>query len=175
MLVGLVNVGLTSASCPFPGGLWCTAYLLHCLERVCCCPGCSDPKQTPEGSRWGPLDSLEHTYFSQLAAQKPLLPFAGPGDVVLLPRLIWIQKRRDLTARARGLRTGTQALCHRSELCCGLPDFPWAHTRSPALPGDQVLWLRLFRSQRRHLKAPAGARWIHLSTLTSPRSNPLNY
>ena len=29
------------------------------------------PKQAPEGSRWGPLDSLEHTDFSQLAAWKP--------------------------------------------------------------------------------------------------------
>ena len=65
------------------------------------------PKQTPEGSRWGLLDSLEHTDFSLLAAQKPLLPLAGPGDVVLLPRLIWIQKQRDLRAPTRGLRTGT--------------------------------------------------------------------
>ena len=30
------------------------------------------PKQAPEGSRWGPLDSLEHTDFSQLAARNPL-------------------------------------------------------------------------------------------------------
>ena len=29
------------------------------------------PKQAPEGSRWGPLDSLEHTDFSQLASRKP--------------------------------------------------------------------------------------------------------
>ena len=28
-------------------------------------------KQAPESSRWGPLDSLEHTDFSPLAAQKP--------------------------------------------------------------------------------------------------------
>ena len=64
-------------------------------------------KQIPEGSRWGLLDSQEHTDFSPLAAQKPLLPLAGPGDVVLLPRLIWIRKWKDLSAPARGLRTGT--------------------------------------------------------------------
>ena len=29
-------------------------------------------KQAPEGSRWGPLDSLEQTDFSQLAARKLL-------------------------------------------------------------------------------------------------------
>ena len=76
------------------------------------------PKQAPEGSCWGPLDSPEHTDFSPLAAWKPLLLPAGPGDVVLLPRLIWIRKRRSLRATARGLRTGAQALCHRNKLCC---------------------------------------------------------
>ena len=65
------------------------------------------PKQAPEGSCWGPLDSPEHTDFSPLADRKPLLPLAGPGDVVLPPRLIWIRKRRDLSVPARGLRTGT--------------------------------------------------------------------
>ena len=60
-------------------------------------------KQTPEGSCWGLLDSLGHTVFSLLAARKPLLPCVGPGDVVLQPRLIWIQKRRGLRATARGL------------------------------------------------------------------------
>ena len=55
------------------------------------------PKQAPEGSCWGPLDSLEHTDFSPLATQKPLLPLAGPGDVVLPPRLIWIWKQRELS------------------------------------------------------------------------------
>ena len=55
------------------------------------------PKQAPEGSRWGPLGSPEHTDFSLLAPRKPLLPLAGPGDVVLLPRLIWIWKRRELS------------------------------------------------------------------------------
>ena len=30
------------------------------------------PKQAPEGSRWGPLDSLEHTDFSLQASRKPL-------------------------------------------------------------------------------------------------------
>ena len=30
--------------------------------------------------------------------------------MVLLPRLIWIWKQRDLRAPARGLRTGTQAI-----------------------------------------------------------------
>ena len=55
------------------------------------------PKQAPEGSRWGLLDSLEHTDLSPLAAWKPLLPLAGPGDVVLPPRLIWIRKRRELS------------------------------------------------------------------------------
>ena len=64
------------------------------------------PKQTPEGSCWGLLDSLEHTDFSPLAAWKPLLPLAGPGDVVLLPRLIWIRKQRGVRATARGLKTG---------------------------------------------------------------------
>ena len=29
------------------------------------------PKQVPEGSCWGPLDSLEHTDFSQLAPRIP--------------------------------------------------------------------------------------------------------
>ena len=52
------------------------------------------PKQASEGSCWGLLDSLEHTDFSLLTAQKPLLPLAGPGDVVLPPRLIWIWKER---------------------------------------------------------------------------------
>ena len=63
------------------------------------------PKQAPKGSCWGPLDSPEHTDFSLLAAQKPHLPLSGPGDVVLLLRLIWSQKRRGLRATARGLRT----------------------------------------------------------------------
>ena len=45
------------------------------------------PKLAPEGSRWGLLDSPEHTNFSPLATQKPLLPLVGPGDVVLPPRL----------------------------------------------------------------------------------------
>ena len=85
-------------------------------------------KQTPEGSRWGLLDSPEHTDFSQPASRKPLLPLAGPGDVVLQPRLIWIRKRRELRAPARGLRTGTQALGHS--------------TRSPGSAGDLVCTLR---------------------------------
>ena len=55
-----------------------------------------NPKQAPEGSCWGLLGSPEHTDFSLLAARKPLLPLAGPGNVVLLPRLIWIQKRSEL-------------------------------------------------------------------------------
>ena len=130
------------------------------------------PKQTPEGSRRGLLDSLEHTYFSQLAARKPLLPLAGPGDVVLLPRLIWILKRRELRAPARGLRTETQALGHRSKQHWELPDCLWVHTRSPSLPGDRALWPWQFRSQSRHPKAPAGACWIHRSTQTSPRWPP---
>ena len=172
MLVGLVNAGLTSASCLFPGGLWCTADLLHCLDTGCCGPGCSDLKQTPEGAHRGLLDSPEHTDSSQPASRKPLMPLAGPGDMELPPRLIWIWKRRDLRAPAGGLRTGTQAPCHRSKLCCELPDCLWEHTRSPALPGDRVQWLRLFRSQSRHLKAPAGACWIHQSTLTPPSWPP---
>ena len=40
-------------------------------------------KQTPEGSRWGLLDSPENTDSSQLAFWVPLWPVAGPGDVVL--------------------------------------------------------------------------------------------
>ena len=55
------------------------------------------PKQVPEGSCWCPLGSPEHIDFSLLAARKPLLPLTGPGDVVLLPRLIWIQKWRELS------------------------------------------------------------------------------
>ena len=62
-------------------------------------------KQAPEGSCWGPLDSLEHTDFSQLAARKHHLPLSGPGDVVLRLRLTWIRKWRGLRATARGLRT----------------------------------------------------------------------
>ena len=54
------------------------------------------PKQAPEGSCWGLLDSLEHTNFSPLASQKLLKPLAGPGDVLPPPRLIWIRKRREL-------------------------------------------------------------------------------
>ena len=46
------------------------------------------PKQAPEGSGWGLLDSPEHTDFSPLASQKTLLPLAGPGDVVLAQLLI---------------------------------------------------------------------------------------
>ena len=52
------------------------------------------PKQTPEGSCWGLLDSPEHTDSSQPAFRVPLWPLAGPGDVVLQPRLFWIPKRR---------------------------------------------------------------------------------
>ena len=63
------------------------------------------PKQVPEGSCWGPLDSPEHTDFSPLAARRPHLPLLRPGDVVLLLRLIWILKWRGLRATARGLRT----------------------------------------------------------------------
>ena len=55
------------------------------------------PKQAPKGSCWGQMGSPEHTDFSLLAACKPLLPLAGPGDVVLLPRLIWIRKRGELS------------------------------------------------------------------------------
>ena len=62
-------------------------------------------KQTPEGSCWGLLDSLEHTDFSLLAAWKSHLPLSGLGDVLLLLRLIWIRKQRGLRATARGLRT----------------------------------------------------------------------
>ena len=63
------------------------------------------PKQAPEGSCWGLLDSPEHTDFSLLAARQPHLPLSGPGDVVLQLRLIWIRKPRGLRATARGLRT----------------------------------------------------------------------
>ena len=62
-------------------------------------------KQPPEGSCWGPLDSLEHTDFSLLAAWKSHLPLSGLGDVVLLLRLIWIRKQRGPSAIAIGLRT----------------------------------------------------------------------
>ena len=63
--------------------------LSHFLETECC----------------GPLDSLEHTDLSPLAAWKLHLPLSGPEDVVLLLRLIWIRKWRGLRATARGLRT----------------------------------------------------------------------
>ena len=62
------------------------------------------PKQAPEGSCWGPLDSPEHTDFSLLAAWKSHLPLSGPGYVVLLLKPIWIRKRRGPRATARGLR-----------------------------------------------------------------------
>ena len=101
------------ASCVLPVCFWvhtrspahqvsCTSWGLSAVAQAV-----QIPKQTPEGSRRGLLDSLEHTDFSLLAARKPLWPLAGPGDVVLPPRLIWIRKRRDLSAPARGLRTGT--------------------------------------------------------------------
>ena len=98
MLVGLVNAGLTSASCPFPGGLCaqltsCTAWRQGAVAQAV-----QTLKQTPEGSCWGLLDSLEHTDFSLLATRKPLLPLSGPGNVVLPPRLIWIRKDPDLEA-----------------------------------------------------------------------------
>ena len=64
------------------------------------------PKQAPEGSCWGLLDSPEHTDFSLLAAQKPLLPLAGPGDVVLLPRLIWIRTSKVSFMNEGGLAFG---------------------------------------------------------------------
>ena len=51
--------------------------------------------------------SPEHTDFSLLATRKLLLLPAVPGDVVLLPRLIWIWKQRGLRAPARDLSTGT--------------------------------------------------------------------
>ena len=63
------------------------------------------PKQAPEGSCWGPLDSLEHTNFFLLATWKSHLPLSGLGDVVLQLRLIWIWKRKSPRATARGLRT----------------------------------------------------------------------
>ena len=52
------------------------------------------PKQTPEGSCWGLMDSPEHTDSSQPASRMPHLSLAEPGDVVLQPRLFWIPKRR---------------------------------------------------------------------------------
>ena len=88
----------------------CTPGLRHFLETwrpSVVAQAVQIPKQAPEGSCWGLLDSPEHSDFSLLAAWKPLLPLAGPGDVVLLPRLIWIRKWRDLRASARGLRTAT--------------------------------------------------------------------
>ena len=74
-------------------------------------------KQTPEGSHWCPLDSPEHTDFSQLAAQKPLLPLAVPGEdlgVATQADLDPEAERVELRAPARGLRSGTQALGCRS-------------------------------------------------------------
>ena len=59
------------------------------------------PKQTPEGSCWGLLDSPEHTDSSQLASRVPLLPLAVPGDVELQPRLFWIPKQRSEGSRQR--------------------------------------------------------------------------
>ena len=85
----------------------CTPGLLHFLGTECVAQAVQIQKQTPEGSCRGLLDSPEHTDSSQPASQKPLLPLAGPGDVVLLPRLIWIPKQRDLRAPVRGLKTGT--------------------------------------------------------------------
>ena len=52
------------------------------------------PKQTPEDSCRGLLDSLEHTDFSQPASRMPLLHLTGPGDVALQPRLFWIPRWR---------------------------------------------------------------------------------
>ena len=52
------------------------------------------PKQTPEGSLGGLLDSPEHTDSSQPASRVPLWPLVGPGDVVLQPRLFLIPKQR---------------------------------------------------------------------------------
>ena len=64
--------------------------------------------------------------------------------------------------------SGLEPKLHATGASCVLPVCLRVHTRSPALPGDRVLWPRLFRSQSSHLKAPAGARRIHWSAPTSP-------
>ena len=74
MLLGLVNAGLTRASCPSQVAsgtqlTTCTAWRLGAVAQAV-----QIPKQTPEGSRWGLLYSPEHTDLSLLAAWKPLLP-----------------------------------------------------------------------------------------------------
>ena len=86
-------------------------------------------KQKPEGSRWGPLDSLEHTDFSLLAARKPLLPLSGPGDVVLPPRLIWIWKHRDL--RLLPDASGLEPKLHATGASCAVS----SQTASGCPPG----------------------------------------
>ena len=122
-------------------------------------------KQTPEGSRLGLLDSPEHTDSSQPAFPVPLWPLAGPGDVVLHPRLFWILKRRSegFSQRSQYWNLSSVPLeqAMHSQFVSG-----WVHTRPLALPEDPVLWPRLFRSQSRHLKAPARACCTHQSTLT---------
>ena len=71
------------------------------------------PKQTPEGSLRGLLDSPEHTDSSQLASQVPLWPLAGPIDVVLQPRLFWIWKQRSRDRNLSSL-SPEQAVCSQS-------------------------------------------------------------
>ena len=86
------------------------------------------PKQAPEGSCWGLLDS-EQADFSPLAARKPHLPLSGPGDVVLQLRLIWIWKRR-------GLRLLPEASGLRPKLCAtGMSCAVSSQTASGCTPG----------------------------------------
>ena len=85
-------------------------------------------KQIPYGSRWGLLDSTEHTDSSQPASCVPLWPLAGPGDVALQPRLFWIPKWRSEGSRQRP-QDWHLAPCHQSKLCApSLP--PGAHQAS---------------------------------------------
>ena len=62
------------------------------LETECCGPGCSDPKAGTRRLLLGPAGFTGAHRPLPLASWKPHLPLSGPGDVVLLLRLIWIRE-----------------------------------------------------------------------------------
>ena len=144
VLLSMPNSPVQAASSQLASGVQltsCTAWRQGAASQAV-----QIPKQTPEGSRWDLLDSPEHTDPSQLASWKPLLPLAGPGDVVLPPRLIWILKWRSEGSSQRPQDWNLSSVPPEQAASCVLPDCLRVHTRSPALPGDRVLWSRLFRS-----------------------------
>ena len=101
MVLSMLNSPVQAASPQVASGAQltsCTAWRQGAVAQAV-----QIPKQTPESSSRGLLDSAEHTDFSQSASQMPLLHLAGPGDVAMQPRLFWIPKQR------------SEGSCHRPQ------------------------------------------------------------